>query len=155
MDKSLTDCQILLYIITERYPSARKYRDIFERIKTSILELIERGEHRPRNPVDLDSDMRAKVTNLGGPWGLMGGMGEEYSHMMGAMIGQPVGMDISSNAFGMDQTVPDNAAALEQSGMMGGGISAAGIGTEFGNMWSGMNDCDTGMGLGHGGGAMF
>ncbi len=54
VDGPLTDCQILLYIITERYPSARKYRDIFERTKTTILSLIARGEHRPQNPVNLN-----------------------------------------------------------------------------------------------------
>lgn len=155
VEKSLTDCQILLYIITERYPSARKYRDIFERIKTSILELIARGEHQPRNPVGLDADMRARVTNLGGSLGMMGGMGAEYSHMMGAMIGQPVGMDVSS--FGMDQT-PDGTGLPGPPGppgIMTGDIPTATLGTEFGDMWSNMGGDAPGMGLEHGGGGMF
>lgn len=82
----LTDCQILLYIITERYPSARKYRDIFERIKGSILSLIARGEHQPRNPVDLDADMRARVATLEGTWAV-NGMGNDFSQMINVMTG--------------------------------------------------------------------
>ena len=57
VDVPLTDCQILLYIITERYPSARKYRDVFERTKLAVMSLIARGEHRPQSPVHLDLDL--------------------------------------------------------------------------------------------------
>lgn len=32
---SLSDCMLLLYIICERYPSARRYRDVFERVKSA------------------------------------------------------------------------------------------------------------------------
>jgi len=100
IDASLTDCQILLYIITERYPSARKYRDIFERIKTAILGLIARGEHEPRNPVDHlmdDADLRARVATLGGAWG-MSGMGADFSQMISQMTGQPMPAVAVSNS---------------------------------------------------------
>ncbi|KAJ9142369.1 Fungal-specific transcription factor domain-containing protein [Pleurostoma richardsiae] len=94
----LTDCQILLYIITERYPSARKYRDIFERIKASILSIIQRGDHRPRRPVNLDADVQERVENLGTNWG-MGGMGADFSHMMSQMTGTQVGVGVDMSPF--------------------------------------------------------
>ncbi len=89
VDGPLTDCQLLLYIITERYPSARKYRDIFERIKTTITSLIARGEHRPRGPVDMDADMRVRCAALEGSWG-MTGIGADFSQMISQMTGREI-----------------------------------------------------------------
>ncbi|KAH8899855.1 hypothetical protein GQ53DRAFT_203201 [Thozetella sp. PMI_491] len=100
----LTDCQLLLYVITERYPSARKYRDIFERIKTTITTLIARGEHRPQNPVDVDADMRERFASLEGSWG-MAGIAADFNQMISQMTGQemPGGMGGFSN---MDTAMP-------------------------------------------------
>lgn len=36
---SLSDCMLLLYIICERYPSARRYRDVFERVKSASTSI--------------------------------------------------------------------------------------------------------------------
>jgi hypothetical protein len=44
-------CSIVLYIITERWPGARKYRDVYETIKQMVLESIEEGEYEPRRPI--------------------------------------------------------------------------------------------------------
>lgn len=35
---ALTDCTIMLYVMAERWPQARKYRDTFERLKQIALE---------------------------------------------------------------------------------------------------------------------
>ncbi|KAK5174417.1 uncharacterized protein LTR77_001497 [Saxophila tyrrhenica] len=40
---SLNDCMLLLYIICERYPSARRYRDIFERVKSASAAAASQG----------------------------------------------------------------------------------------------------------------
>jgi hypothetical protein len=44
-------CSIVLYVITERWPAARRYRDIFETIKQSVLDAIEEGEYCPKRPI--------------------------------------------------------------------------------------------------------
>ncbi|KAK8022257.1 hypothetical protein PG993_013024 [Apiospora rasikravindrae] len=44
-------CSIVLYIITERLPIARKYRDVFEAIKMMVLESIEENQHQARRPI--------------------------------------------------------------------------------------------------------
>lgn len=44
-ESTITDCQLLLYIIAERYPSSRKYRDLFERIKNSLTQDNGTGPH--------------------------------------------------------------------------------------------------------------
>ncbi|KAI1496216.1 fungal-specific transcription factor domain-containing protein [Biscogniauxia marginata] len=85
VDGPLNDCQLLLYIVTERYPSARKYRDVFERIKTAVLSLIAQGKHQPRNPVPIDPNTQEGVTNLQSTWGP--GMGDDFSYMISTMTG--------------------------------------------------------------------
>ncbi|KXJ96076.1 fungal-specific transcription factor domain-domain-containing protein [Microdochium bolleyi] len=86
VDGPLTDCQLLLYIVTERYPSARKYRDVFERIKTTILTLIAQGKHEPRNPVTLDTHMQTEFpTMANGQWG--SGMNADLTFMINTMTG--------------------------------------------------------------------
>jgi hypothetical protein len=83
----LTDCQLLLYIVTERYPSARKYRDVFERIKKGVLDIIAQGKHEPRNPVSLEP----VVANFNSQWAQgMGGMGSDFTFMINSMTGNPV-----------------------------------------------------------------
>jgi hypothetical protein len=44
-------CSIVLYIITERWPGARKYRDVYETIKQMVLESIEEGDYEPRRTI--------------------------------------------------------------------------------------------------------
>ncbi|KAI1376409.1 fungal-specific transcription factor domain-containing protein [Hypoxylon crocopeplum] len=85
VDGPLTDCQILLYIVTERYPSARKYRDVFERIKSAILNIIAQGKHEPRNPVQIDPNVQKGFANLEGQWAP--GMGADFSYMVNTMTG--------------------------------------------------------------------
>jgi hypothetical protein len=126
----LTDCQILLYIITERYPSARKYRDIFERIKTAMLDLMASGGHRPRDPVaGLDaSDMRARVATLDGTWGL-GGIGADFTTMISQITGQPMSIDSDSAAGGYMQQPGAMDASPEQQGQTPGDLA---------NLWGGI-----------------
>lgn len=44
-------CSIVLYIITERWPGAKKYRDTYEAIKQSLLESVEESQYEPRRAI--------------------------------------------------------------------------------------------------------
>jgi hypothetical protein len=44
-------CSIVLYIITERWPGAKRYRDMYEAVKQSVLESIEESKYEPRRAV--------------------------------------------------------------------------------------------------------
>lgn len=44
-------CSIVLYIITERWPGAKKYRDTYEAIKQSLLESVEESKYEPRRVI--------------------------------------------------------------------------------------------------------
>lgn len=68
--------------MTERYPSARKYRDVFERIKKSITDIIAQGKHEPRHPVHLDPSVQEGVPKFQGHWEPDMGMGNEYNFMI-------------------------------------------------------------------------
>jgi hypothetical protein len=48
---ALTDCSIILYVMTERWPAGIKYRDLFESVKKSVLDAIAEGKHFPRTAV--------------------------------------------------------------------------------------------------------
>lgn len=63
---ALTDCSIILYVMTERWPPSRKYRDLFEVVKTSVLDAIAEGKHMPRTAVkSLKDDMQTSFQNGG------------------------------------------------------------------------------------------
>lgn len=63
---ALTDCSIILYVMTERWPASKKYRDLFEVVKTSVLDAIAEGRHMPRTAVSsLKDDMQTSLHNGG------------------------------------------------------------------------------------------
>jgi hypothetical protein len=80
--------------MTERWPSARKYRDIFEQVKSSVMDLIAEGRHQPRKTVDIiDVDMRESLAMLDQE--RLAGIGEDFTQMISQMTGQS--MDLWDN----------------------------------------------------------
>jgi hypothetical protein len=60
----LNSCSIVLYVITERWPGAKKYRDAFESIKQCVLDLIESSD-QPRKPlINLNPGLRATLEDV-------------------------------------------------------------------------------------------
>ncbi|KAJ5901924.1 hypothetical protein N7495_002452 [Penicillium taxi] len=51
MSNAMNSCSIVLYIITERWKGAQKYRDVFESIKQSVMDSIEEGHYEPRRAI--------------------------------------------------------------------------------------------------------
>lgn len=100
--------------MTERYPSARKYRDVFERIKSAIMSIIAQGKHEPRNPVPIDPNVQKGFANLEGQWAP--GLGADFSYMVNAMTGNAT--TVPAPAFdlgGMDATTAALVEHQEQS----------------------------------------
>ncbi|KAL2212084.1 hypothetical protein CC79DRAFT_1364368 [Sarocladium strictum] len=48
---ALNDCSIMLYVMAERWSAGQRYRDLFELVKQSVLETMEKGHHVPRAAV--------------------------------------------------------------------------------------------------------
>ncbi|KAH6677710.1 fungal-specific transcription factor domain-containing protein [Halenospora varia] len=80
-------CSIVLYIITERWPGAKKYRDTYEAIKQSLLESVEESEYEPRRAIrTLNPDLLPSMTrNDEGS--------AELSRMVADMAGEPMQAD--------------------------------------------------------------
>ncbi|KAI0121059.1 fungal-specific transcription factor domain-containing protein [Xylariales sp. AK1849] len=58
-------CSIVLYIITERWSGARRYRDVYEAIKQMVLESIEEGGYEPRRTItNLRPSLRAALKTM-------------------------------------------------------------------------------------------
>ena len=51
VSNNMNACSIVLYIITERWPGAKKYRDTYEAVKSSLLESIEENQYEPRRAI--------------------------------------------------------------------------------------------------------
>ncbi|KAK7937985.1 uncharacterized protein PG986_014853 [Apiospora aurea] len=79
-------CSIVLYIITERLPAARKYRDIFETVKMMVSESIEENQYEARRPIaKLRSFIQAALPELDSDQDEQG----KLSAMMSDMTGEP------------------------------------------------------------------
>lgn len=118
-------CSIVLYVITERWPGAKKYRDAFEIIRSGVLESIEGGEGG-RKP--LGEVVKGTLRDVGGlhPEGR-----REFERMVRDMIGD----ELLSPAA----TVQSPQLAKHQLPNMGGG-SLAQLHSPFGQQqWQSMN----------------
>jgi hypothetical protein len=62
---ALTDCSIILYVMAERWPAGRKYRDLFESVKKSVLDVISEEKHVPRMAVvNMKDEMQTSLHGL-------------------------------------------------------------------------------------------
>jgi hypothetical protein len=77
-------CSIVLYIITERWPGAKRYRDMYEAVKQSVLESIEESKYEPRRAIKrLNTGLFTKIDdNEEGA--------AEVSRMVADMAGDPM-----------------------------------------------------------------
>lgn len=116
-EPALGDCQLLLYVIAERYPSAKKYRDIFERLRLAISVLMQAGMHQPGHPVALDESMQQDLfAGLEDTW--PDGMSSDFTDIINTMTGQQRGAN-PGNPFG-EPFEPANAAmSIPGAGMAG------------------------------------
>lgn len=80
---AMNACSIVLYIITERWPGAKKYRDMYEAVKKSVLESIEESKYEPRRAIKrLNPNLFHSMSrNEEGR--------EEVAHMVADMAGLP------------------------------------------------------------------
>ncbi|KIW05924.1 uncharacterized protein PV09_03117 [Verruconis gallopava] len=62
---AISDCNLMLYVMSERSSAAQKYRDIFERIKMNVLDVVERGNDQgSRDGGVLDAEMTERCRAL-------------------------------------------------------------------------------------------
>lgn len=81
----LSACSVVLYVIAERWPGARRYRDAFETIKQNVLNLLEEGTNVTQR-VPLPGLVTYGLQDLG-VHGLHPEGKREYSKMISDMAG--------------------------------------------------------------------
>lgn len=74
----------MLYVMAERWLPARKYRDVFERIKTNVIDVIAQGNHQATRAAGiLDAEMAERCRAL--DQALPGAARTDYLQMISAM----------------------------------------------------------------------
>ncbi|KAH3956156.1 hypothetical protein HBI68_195890 [Parastagonospora nodorum] len=89
-------CSIVLYIITERWPAAKKYRDVFENVKQTVLESIEENGYEERKAI---GSLRPALQTTMKTWE----KGEEGQLDFEAMIADMAGRDVGR----AEESIPD------------------------------------------------
>jgi len=99
---ALTDCTIMLYVMTERWPTAQKYRNAFERVKTAVFEIIANGKNAPPSAVGvIDAETRTALDRIDSEFGdSVGMMG--FSHMINDITGTSGGVVWEEDDFGLE-----------------------------------------------------
>jgi hypothetical protein len=84
-------CSIVLFVITERWPAAKKYRDAFEAVKQNVIDPLANGKsHGPRQAILL----LKSVIPSGLPSADMGEDWQEFSRIVTDMSGQNVDFEM-------------------------------------------------------------
>jgi hypothetical protein len=116
---ALTDCSIVLYIMAERWPTGRKYRDLFEIVKGSVLEAIEEGGGVPCSAVTaMKDEVHTSLQKFGGDTS-MDSVADDLEQMIGDMTGGTLsiwqddsllqaGLDSDSTTFDQSWDPPEN-----------------------------------------------
>ena len=113
---ALTDCSIILYVMTERWPASRKYRDLFEGVKKSVLDAISEGKHTPGTAViSMKDDFQTSLQSLQVD-NTFESMPEDLEQMMSDMTGETYNFwdDMYLNELGGGKTVPDSLGSESQ-----------------------------------------
>ncbi len=81
MSNNINACSIVLFVITERWPAAKKYRDAFETVKQIVIDpLSDKQNHKPRRSIGTISSLELPLDEAR----------QEYSSIVTHMTGQPM-----------------------------------------------------------------
>lgn len=95
--------------MAERWPASRKYRDLFEAVKKSVIEAIEEGKHMPRKAVtSMKDDMQSPLQRLDADT-TMESVTDDLQQMISDMVGEAISIWPDTDV-GMD----DSTAFWEQ-----------------------------------------
>lgn len=84
---NINACSIVLFVITERWPGARKYRDAYETVKQCVIDPLAEGKNQgPREAIDFLKSIIPSTM----PSSEMGEDRQEFSRIVTDMAGQSV-----------------------------------------------------------------
>lgn len=121
-------CSIVLSIITERLPVARKYRDIYETIKSMVLESMEKNQYEARRTITkLQPYIQAALHALESD---QHDGQDQLSAMISAMAGEPA--TLSEDVSSPSAPIECSDAASPILGKSHAGLPLDGIPLDFG-----------------------
>ncbi|KAH8880229.1 hypothetical protein GQ53DRAFT_774365 [Thozetella sp. PMI_491] len=99
---ALNDCSIMLYIMTERWNSSHKYRDVFETIKRTVVDRISDGDIPARQVIGgvVSADVRSTLEAL--DFGVTESNRNALEQMIEAMTGEQLHLDEPREELDMD-----------------------------------------------------
>ena len=110
-------CSIVLFVITERWPGARKYRDAFEAVKQNVIDPLAEGKnHGPRHAIEFSKSIIPSTL----PSVEMGEDRQEYSRIVTDMAGQDVDSALMQR-FGGPAAVGMEQVQYQSGNVLGGG----------------------------------
>lgn len=126
----------MLYVMAERSPAAQKYRDIFERIKMNVLDVIERGNASDDGVLDAAMTERCRALDKG----LLDTVRTDYEQIITELAkdANRIGLDeqsVSARFTGFNQEYAPNGTSVStppQWSMSPGPMLDYGVGHTFG-----------------------
>ena len=95
-------CSIVLYIIAERWPGAKKYRDVFETFKQTVMEAIQESEFEPRRAIKrLRPSLKKTIDTMD--------KGEEGLRDIQAMVADMTGETLALPESALDESTDSRA----------------------------------------------
>jgi hypothetical protein len=115
--------------MTERWPAARKYRDVFERIKMSVTDVIAQGNHQATRAAGiLDAEMTERCRTL--DQGLPGAARTDYTQMITDMARERNKQNGAANGCGASEIHPDLSGGSDSRRQRQDNLQGHGHGTE-------------------------
>lgn len=96
LTSAIDDCNIMLYVMTERWPAGRKYRDVFERIKLTFGDLATQKKTTQGQSLEtaaIESELRDRCKDLA--QGFYGGGQDDFTQMFSEMTGERQRWDLN------------------------------------------------------------
>ena len=111
---ALTDCSIILYVMTEKWFGGKKYRDLFEVIKNSVLNAMSEGKHIPGAALSsMKDDMQSTLQGLQ-VLPIVKNIPDDLEQMISDMAGEPMFWDNTDLVF--DTAGGDSEQMLQSAG---------------------------------------
>lgn len=109
---AISDCNLMLYVMAERSAPAQKYRDIFERIKMNVLDVVDQGSDQDlREGGVLDAEMTERCRALDN--GMLDTVRTDYEQIITDLAKDTDKIDLE------EQTTPPSLSEYPQAGAHG------------------------------------
>ncbi|KAF2001825.1 hypothetical protein P154DRAFT_595348 [Amniculicola lignicola CBS 123094] len=133
---AISDCNMMLYIMAERSPTAHRYLDIFERVKMNVLDIVQSGsiDERRYSGV-LDAEITDRCRSL--ERGMMDTVRTDYEQIISGLAKKTNNLELE------DTSTPDLAEFYKHDMDLPPAVSATGFAVDISSSWKDFDFGDT------------